>query len=43
MNEGFNFHKNESYNLRSGIHFASRNMYTANFGIDPIFSSGPKL
>ena len=32
MNEVFNFQKNEIYNLRSGIHLASRGMHTAYFG-----------
>ena len=39
----FNFQENESYNLRSGIHLASRNTYTAYFGTDTISSLGPKL
>ena len=43
MNEVFNFQENESYNLRSGIHLASRNMHTAYFGTDTISSLGPKL
>ena len=43
MNEFFNFQENESYNLRSGIHLASRNMHTAHFGTDTISSLGPKL
>ena len=43
MNEVFNFHENESYNLSSGIHLASTNMHTAHFGIDTISSLGPKL
>ena len=43
MNEVFNFQENESYNLRSGIHLASRNMHTAHFGTDTISSLGPKL
>ena len=43
MNEVFNFQENESYNLKSGIHFASRNMYTTHFGTDTISSLGPKL
>ena len=34
---------NESYNLRSGIHLASRNMGTAHFGTDVISSLGSKL
>ena len=29
MNEVFNFHENERYNFRSGIHLAGSNMYTA--------------
>ena len=41
--EIFNFQENESYNLRSGIHLASRNMNTAHFGTDNISSLGPKL
>ena len=43
MNEVFNFQENESYNLRSGIHLASRNTHTAHFGTDTISSLGPKL
>ena len=43
MNEVFNFKENESYNLRSGIHLASRNMHTAHFGTDTVSSLGPKL
>ena len=42
MNEVFNFQENESYNLRSGKHLASRNMHTAYFGTDIIFSLGTK-
>ena len=42
MNEVFNFQENESYNLRSRIHLASRNMHTAYFGTDIIFSLGTK-
>ena len=43
MNEVFNFQENESYNLWSGIHLASRNTHTAHFGTDTISSLGPKL
>ena len=43
MNEVFNFQGNESYNLRSDIHLASRNTHTAHFGTDTISSLGPKL
>ena len=43
MNEVFNFQENERYNLRSGIHLASRNMHTAHFSTDAISSFGPKL
>ena len=43
MNEDFNFQENESYNLRSGIHLAMRNMHTANSGTDTVSSLGPKL
>ena len=43
MSEVFNFQENESYNLRSGIHLASRNTHTAHFGTDTISSLGPKL
>ena len=43
MDEDFNFQENESYNLRSGIHLASRNMHTAHFGTDTVSSLGPKL
>ena len=39
MHEVFNFQENESYNLRKGIHLASRNMHTAHFGTDTISSS----
>ena len=42
MHEVFNFQENESYNLRKGIHLASRNMHTAHFGTDTISSSGPR-
>ena len=40
MKEVFNFQENESYNLRSGIHLASRNTHIADFGTDII---GPEL
>ena len=43
MNKVFNFQENESYNLKSGIPLASRNMHTAHFGTDTISSLGPKL
>ena len=43
MNEVFNFPGNESYNLRSDIHLASRNTHTAHFGNDTISSLGPRL
>ena len=43
MNEIFNFQENKSYNLRSGIHLASRNMHTAHFGTDTLSSLRPKL
>ena len=43
MNKVFNFQENKSYNLRSGIHLASRNMHTAHFGTDTISNLGPKL
>ena len=43
MNEVFNFQENERYNLRSGIHLASRNMHTAHFGTDTISSLGLKM
>ena len=42
MLEVFNFQENECYNLRKGIHLASRNMHTAHFGTDTISSSGPR-
>ena len=42
-NDVFNFQENESYNLRSGIHLASRNTHTAHFGINTISSLGHKL
>ena len=42
MNEVFNFQENETYK-RSGMHLASRNMHTAHFGTDTIFSLGPRL
>ena len=43
MNKDFNFQENEKYNLRNGIHLASRNMNTAYFGTDTISSLEPKL
>ena len=43
MNEVFKFQENESYNLRSGIHLGSTNMYTAHFGTGTKSSLGPKL
>ena len=43
MNEVFDFQENESHNLGSGIHLASRNMHTAHFGTDTISNLGPKL
>ena len=43
MNKLFNFQENESYNLRSGTHLASRNMHTAHFGTGVISSLGSKL
>ena len=43
MNKVFNFQGNESYNLRSGIDLASRNMHTAHFGTDTVSRLGPKL
>ena len=43
MNQVFNFLENESCNLRSGVHLASRNIHTAHFGTDSISSLGPKL
>ena len=43
INEVFNFPENERYNLRSGIHLASRNMHTAHSGTDTISSLRPKL
>ena len=43
MNEDFNFQKNESFNLRSSIHLASRNAQTAHFVTDTISNLGPKL
>ena len=43
MNEVFNFQENESYSLRSGIHLASRNMYTAHIGTVTISTLRPKL
>ena len=43
MNEVFDFQENESHNLGSGIHLASRNMHTAHFGTDTISSLWPKL
>ena len=36
----FNF---QSYNLRSGIHLASRNMHVAHFRTDTMSSLGPTL
>ena len=43
MNDVFFFQENESYNLRSSIHLASKNMHTVHFGTDTISSLGPKL
>ena len=43
MNEVFNFQENERYNLRSGIHLASRKMNIAHFGTDTVSSLEPKL
>ena len=43
MNEVFNFQENESYNVMSGIHLASRNLHIVHFGADTISSLGPKL
>ena len=43
MNQVFNFQENESCNLRSGTHLASRNMHTAHFGTNTISNLGPKL
>ena len=43
MNKVFNFQENESYNLRSGRHLASRNMQTAQLGTDTISNLRPKL
>ena len=43
MNEVLNFRENESYNLRSAIHLASRNMHPTDFGTDIIPSLGKKL
>ena len=43
MNVVFNFQVNKRYNLRSGIHSASRNIHTAHFGTDTVSSLGPKL
>ena len=43
MDEVFNFQENESFNLRSGIHLASRNTQTAHFVTDTISNLGPKL
>ena len=34
MREVFHFQENESYNLRKGIHLASRDMQTAHFSTD---------
>ena len=39
IHEVFNFQENESYNLRTGINLASRNMHTAHFGTDTISRS----
>ena len=43
MLEVFNFQENKCYNLRKGIHLASRNMHTAHFSTDTMSSSGPNL
>ena len=40
MNEYFNLQENESYNLRSGIHLASRNVHTAHFRTDLVEQHG---
>ena len=39
----FNVQENENYNLRSGIRLPSRNMHTAHFDNDTIYSSRPNL
>ena len=36
MNELFNFQENERYNLRSGMHLASRNIHAGHFRTDTI-------
>ena len=43
MNDDFNVQENENYNLRSGIRLPSRNMHTAHFDTDTIYSSRPNL
>ena len=40
MNEYFNLQENESYNLRSGIYLASRNVHTAHFRTDLVEQHG---
>ena len=40
MNEYFNLQENESYNLRSGIHLASRHVHTAHFRTDLVEQHG---
>ena len=39
----FLLQENEIYELRSGIHLASRNMHTTHFGTDSISNSGSKI
>ena len=43
MNDVFNVQENENYNLWSGIRLPSRNMHTAHFDTDTIYSSRPNL
>ena len=43
MRDIFHFQKNENYNLRSGIHLASRNMRTTLFGKETVSNLGAKI
>ena len=43
MREVFHFQENENYNLRSGIHLASRNMRTTLFGKETVSNVGAKI
>ena len=43
MRDIFHFQENENYNLRSGIHLASRNMRTTLFGKETVSKLGTKI